>query len=85
MTNVLIMQLWPVGHYLSDEELLTLQYILQEDVIDSLQQIGLDLKTVGDSMTTIEEVQRALYSLGQHEVASSLRQQLDLGKHLKLA
>ena len=70
-----------VGHYLSEKELLALKYVIQEDVIDSLQQIGLDLNTIGDSQITIEELQRALYSLDQHEVASSLRQHLDFGKH----
>ena len=46
-------------------------------MIDSLQQIGLDLKTTGDAQTTIEEVQSLLHSLEQHETASKL---LDLGK-----
>ena len=54
--------------------------MLPEHVVGSLQNIGLDLKTIGDTQTTIEEVQRLLYSLGQHEIASSLRQRLDLGK-----
>ena len=53
--------------------------------MDNLQQIGLDLNTIGDSQITIEELQRALYSLDQHEVASSLRQHLEFGKHLKLS
>ena len=57
-----------------------LQDILQEDVIDSLEKIGLDLKTIGDAQTTIEEVQSLLHSLEQHEVASSLRKLLDSGK-----
>ena len=69
-----------VGHHLSGKELLVLQDILQEDVIDSLHKIGLDLKTIGDTQTTIEEVQGMLHSLEQHEVASSLRQLLDSGK-----
>jgi len=68
-----------VGHPLSAKELLFLKdYILPEDVIESLQQEGLD------PQTTIEEVQRRLDSLGQSEIASSLRQHLDLGNHLKL-
>ena len=54
-------------------------------MIDSLQQIGFDLNAIGDSQITIEELQRALHSLDQHEVASSLRQHLDFGKHLKLS
>ena len=45
-------------------------------MIDSLQQIGFDLKTTGDAQTTIEEVQSLLHSL-EHETASKL---LDLGK-----
>ena len=69
-----------VGHHLSGKELLALQDILQEDVIDSLKKIGLDLNIIGDAHTTIEEVQTLLHSLEQHEVASSLRQRLDLGK-----
>ena len=51
-------------------------------MIESLQQEGLDLKTIGNVQTTIEEVQRLLGSLGQSEIASSLRQHLDIGKHL---
>ena len=74
-----------VGHTLSAKELLVLKdYILPEDVIESLQQQGLDLNTIGIVQTTIEEVQRRLDSLGQSEIASSLRQRLDSGKHLKL-
>ena len=73
-----------VGHCLSGKELLALPDILQEHVIDSLQKIGLDLNTIGDAHTTIEEVQSLLHSLEQHEVASSLRQLLDSGKHLTL-
>ena len=54
-------------------------------MIESLQQEGLDLNTIGFVQTTIEEdVQRRLDSLGQSELASSLRQHLDFGKHLKL-
>ena len=54
-------------------------------MIESLQQEGLDLNTIGFVRTTIEEdVQRRLDSLGQSELASSLRQHLDFGKHLKL-
>ena len=68
-----------VRHHLSGKELLALQDILQEDVIDSLKKIGLDLKTIGDAQTTIEEVQSLLHALEQHEVASSLRKLLDLG------
>ena len=74
-----------VGHPLSAKELLALKdYILPKDVIESLQQKGLDLNTTGYVQTTIEEVQRRLDSLGQSESASSLRQRLDFGKHLKL-
>ena len=74
-----------VGHPLSAKELLALKdYILPEDVIESLQQEGLDLNTIGFVQTTIEDVQRRLDSLGQSELASSLRQRLDFGKHLKL-
>ena len=68
-------------HHLSNKELLALTNILQEDVADSLKQIGLDF---GDAQITIEEVQRLLYSLGQHEIASNLRRYLDLGKHLRI-
>ena len=53
-------------------------------MIDSLKKIGLDLKATGDTHATIEEVQSLLHSLEQHEVASSLRQRLDLGKQIKL-
>ena len=53
-------------------------------MIDSLKKIGLDLKVIGDAQTTIEEVQSLLHSLEQHEVASSLRQRLDLGKQIRL-
>ena len=74
-----------VGHPLSTKELLALKdYILPEDVIESLQQEGLDLNTIAIVQITIEEVQRRLDSLGQSELASSLRQRLDFGKHLKL-
>ena len=73
-----------VGHHLSGKELIALPDVLQEHVVDSLQMIGLDLKTIGDAQTTIEEVQGMLHSLDQHEVASSLRQLLDSGKHLTL-
>ena len=73
-----------IGHHLSGRELLALPYILQEHVIDSLKKIGLDLKAIGSTQTTIEEVQSLLHSIEQHEVASSLRQHLDFGKHLKL-
>lgn len=69
-----------VGHHLSGKELLALQDILQEHVIDSLKKIGFDMKTIGDTQATIEEAQSLLYSLEQHEIASSLRQCLDLGK-----
>ena len=53
-------------------------------MIDSLKMIGLDLKAIGDTQATIEEVQSLLHSLEQHEVASSLRQRLDLGKQIRL-
>ena len=72
-----------VGHHLSGRELLALPDVLKEHV-DSLQKVGLDLKTIEDAHTTIEEVQGMLHSLDQHEVASSLRQLLDSGKHLTL-
>ena len=65
-----------VEHHLSNKELLALTDILQEDVTDRLKQIGLDF---GDARTTIEEVQKRLHSLGEHEIASNLRQHLDLG------
>ena len=73
-----------IGHHLSGRELLALPDILQGHMIDSLKKIGLDIKSIGDTQTTIEEVQSLLHSLEQHEVASSLRQRLDFGKHLKL-
>ena len=74
-----------VGHPLTGKELLALKdYILPEDVIESLQQEGLGLNTIGNVQTTIEEVQRLLDSLGQSEIASSLRQRLNFGEHLKL-
>ena len=63
-------------HHLSNKELLALTDILQEDVTDSLKQIGLDFE---NAQTTIEEVQRLLCSLGEHDIASNLRQHLDLG------
>ena len=72
-----------IGHHLSGKELLVLPDILQEHVIDSLKKIGLDLQAIGDTQTTIEELQSLLHSLEHHEVASSLRQRLDLGKHLR--
>jgi len=68
-------------HHLSNKELLALTDILQEDLTDRLKQIGLDF---GDAQRTIEEVQRLLCSLGEHEIASNLRQYLDLGKHLRI-
>ena len=73
-----------IGHHLSGKELLVLPDILQEHVIDSLKKIGLDLKAIGGTQTTIEEVQTLLHSIEQHEVASSLRQRLNSGKHLML-
>ena len=73
-----------IGHHLSGRELLALPDILQEHVVDSLKKIGLDLKAIGGTQTTIEEVQSLLHSIEQHEVASSLRQRLDSGKHLRL-
>ena len=60
-------------HHLSNKELLALTDILQEDLTDRLKQ------DFGDAQTTIEEVQKWLHSLGQHEIASNLRQHLDLG------
>ena len=74
-----------VGHPLTGKDLFALKdYILPKDVIESLQQEGLDLNTIGNVQTTIEEVQQLLDSVGQSEIASSLRQHLDFGKHLKL-
>ena len=60
-----------VEHHLTGKELLALKNILQEDVIDTLEQ---NLAKSGS--VTIEEVQRLLHSLDQHEIASSL----DFGK-----
>ena len=60
-------------HHLSNKELLALTDILQEDLTDRLKQ------DFGDAQTTFEEVQKWLRSLGQHEIASNLRQHLDLG------
>ena len=72
-------------HLLTGKELLALKdYILPEHVVESLQQEGLDLNTIGNVQTTIEEVQRLLDSLGQSEIASNLRQHLNFGEHLKL-
>ena len=71
-----------IGHHLSGRELLALPDILQGHVIDSLKKIGLDIKSIGGAPTTIEELQSLLHSIEQHEVASSLRQHLDLGKDL---
>lgn len=68
------------GHYLSGKELLILKDILQEDVMDRLQQIGLDLS----GNVTIEKVQQLLHSLEQHEIASSLRRHLDFGKQIQI-
>ena len=74
-----------VGHPLTGKELLALKYyILPDHVIESMQQEGLDLNPTGNVQMTIEEVQLWLDSLGQSELASSLRQHLDFGKHLKL-
>ena len=52
--------------------------------MDKLQQKGLDLKTSGNSQTTIEEVQRLLRSIGENETASNLKNLIDFGKHLTL-
>ena len=52
--------------------------------MDKLKQKGLDLRTSGDSQTTIEEVQRLLRSIGENETASNLKNLLDYGKHLTL-
>ena len=49
-------------------------------MVGSLQNAGFSFKAIGDAQTTTEEVQRLLHSLGQHEIASSLRQRLELGK-----
>ena len=54
-------------------------------MIKSLQQKGLDLNKIGIVRISIEELQQELDSLGQSEIASSLRQRLDFGKYLKLA
>ena len=56
-----------IGHHLSGRELLTLPDILQGHVIDSLKQIGLDIKSIGGAPTTIEKLQSLLHSLEQHE------------------
>ena len=53
-------------------------------MIESLQQEGLDLNPTGNVQMTIEEVQEQLDSLGQSEIASSLRQRIEFGKHLEL-
>ena len=74
-----------VGHPLTGKELLALKdYILPKDVIESLQQEGVDLNATGNVQTTIEEVQQRLDSLGQSKIASSLRQRIEFGKHLEL-
>ena len=79
--SFILINLSLIGHHLSGKELLALKDdVLPEDVIDGLQQIGLDLKTTGVAQTTLEEVQSLLHSLEQHETASNLRQLLDLGK-----
>lgn len=68
-----------IGLYLSGKELLALKGILHDNVIDCLKQKGLDLTIIGNVQTTLEEVQRVLHSLGQHEIASSLQQHLHSG------
>ena len=73
MCIALLFQSSLIGYPLSDKELLALvDQILPQDVIDSLQQSGLDLKTSGNPQATLEEVQ-------QHETVSKLRQLLNLG------
>ena len=69
-----------VGHHLSGKELLVLKDILQEDVIVSLQQNGLDLQR--SEHVTFEKVQDMLHSLERHELASSLKQLLHFGKQI---
>lgn len=66
--------------YLSGKELLALRDILQEDMIDSLQHKGLDLNAIENVQITLEEVQQLLYSLEQHEIATTLRQLIDFCK-----
>ena len=68
-----------IGYALSSTELLTLiEQILPQDVMDSLQHKGLDLNTIENAQTTLEEVQ-LLHSSKEHEIASSLQQLLKLG------
>ena len=67
-----------VEHHLSSKELLAL---LQEDVIVSLQQVGLDLQR--SEHVTFEKVQDMLHSLEKHELASSLKQLLHFGKQIQ--
>ena len=67
-------------HYLGGKELLALRDILQEDVIDSLKHKGLDLLAIESVQTTLEEVQQLLHSIQQHEIASSLRRNIDFGE-----
>ena len=66
--------------YLSGKELLALRDILREDVIDSLQHKGLDLNAIENVQITLEEVQQLLYSLEQHEIATTLRRLIDFCK-----
>ena len=61
-------------HHLSEKELQALEDILQVDLIDSLR------SELGNAETTLEKVQKLLHSLGQHEIASNLRQHLDFGE-----
>ena len=68
-------------HHLSSKELLALKDILQEDVIVSLQQVGLDLQR--SEHVTFEKVQDMLHSLERHELASSLKQLLHFGKQIQ--
>ena len=66
-----------LGYPLSSKEVLDLiNQILPQDVIDSLEKSGLDLKTSGNIQTTLKEVRRLLH---QHENVSSLRHFLDSG------
>lgn len=68
-------------HHLSSKELLALKDILQEDVIVSLQRVGLDLQR--SEQVTFEKVQDMLHSLEKHELASSLKQLLHFGKQIQ--
>lgn len=72
-------------HYLNGKELLALRDTLQEDVIDSLKHKGLDLNAIENVQITLEEVQQLLYSLEQHEIATTLRRLIDFCKLMDFA